>query len=163
MRKLSGSVKFFLATVFLYVIIFFTNPELFHNSWNNFLQMIYKIIPLLVLIFPIMFLVNHFVKPDKIKKYFGKQASLKADLYATIAGILISGPPYVLYPMLGDLKKNGMSNRALAIFLYNRNVKIPFVPVMIAYFGLAFTIIISVLIVIFGFLSGKIIDFFVEE
>ncbi|MDA3815660.1 MAG: hypothetical protein PF549_04845, partial [Patescibacteria group bacterium] len=155
---------FFIFSVILYGIIFFVNPELFYNSWNNFLQMAYKIISLLlVLIFPIMFLLNYFVKPEKIKKYFGKQVGFKADLYTTIAGILIVGPPYVLYPMLGDLKKNGMSNRALAIFLYNRNVKIPFIPVMIFYFGLAFTIILSILIIIFGFLSGRIIDFFVEE
>ncbi|MCD4693857.1 hypothetical protein K8R62_00675, partial [bacterium] len=65
-------------------------------------------------------------------------------------GVLISGPPYVLFPLLGDLKKKGMSNSLIAVLLYNRNVKITFIPVMIYYFGLEFTVIISILIILFS-------------
>ncbi len=161
--KISGSIKFLIISIVLYAVIFFVDYELFINSWNNFLQILYKVILLLILIFPIMFLVNYFIKPQKIEKYFGKQAGFKADIYSAVTGMLVSGPPYVLFPMLGDLKKHGMSNRSLAIFLYNRNVKIPFIPVMIFYFGLIYTIVISVLIIIFSFIGAKIIDFLVKE
>ncbi len=161
--KLPASAKFFLACLLLYLMIYFFNPDLFFVSLDNFFQICLKVIPLLLIIFPIMFLVNYFAKPEKIKKYFGKEAGKKSFFYATIAGILISGPPYILYPMLGDLKKQGVSNAALAVFLYNRNVKIPFIPVMIFYFGLIYTIVISLLIIIFSFASAKIIDIMIKE
>jgi len=161
--KISWPVKFFIATLILYLVIFFINPELFSISSRSFFQICLKVIPLLLIIFPIMFLVNYFVRPEKIKKHLGKEAGLKAYLYATIAGILISGPPYILFPMLGEFKKQGASNSVLAIFLYNRNVKIPFIPVMIFYFGLTYTIVISVLIVIFSFINGKILTVIVDS
>lgn len=161
--KLSNSIKFLIVCIIIYAVLFFARPELFSAAFGNFLQIAYRVIPLLALIFPIMFLVNYFVKPEKIKKHFGEEAGLKQYLYATIAGILISGPPYILYPMLGDLKKSGMSNKFLAIFLYNRNVKIPFIPVMIFYFGLIYTITISLLIILFSFLSAWIIGIFVRK
>ncbi|MBW2540150.1 MAG: hypothetical protein JRE27_11165 [Deltaproteobacteria bacterium] len=77
--------------------------------------------------------------------------------------MLVSGPPYVLYPLLGELKKRGMTNSLLAVFLYNRNVKIPFIPAMIYYFGLKFTIILSVYIIIFSIMNGKIMEALTKE
>ena len=163
LKKTNNSIKFLIGCIVLYALLFLFNQELFLSSLRNFLQIAYRVIPLLILIFPIMFLVNYFVKPKKVKKYFGKEAGLKSYFYATIAGILISGPPYILYPMLSDFKKSGMSNQVLAIFLYNRNVKIPFLPVMIFYFGFAYTIVLSALIIVFSFVNGKIIQLLTKK
>jgi uncharacterized membrane protein YraQ (UPF0718 family) len=98
-----------------------------------------------------------------IIKYLGQEAGLKGWLLAIIGGILVSGPPYILFPLLKDLKKKGMSNALLAVFLYNRNVKIPFFPVMIYYFGLTYTVIISFYIIIFSIFNGLLINFFLKE
>ena len=51
-----------------------------------------------------------------------------------------------------------MRNSLLAVLLYNRNVKIPFIPAMIYYFGLKFTVFISLYIIIFSVLNGKLIE-----
>jgi hypothetical protein len=53
-------------------------------------------------------------------------------------------PPYLLYPMLAEFQMHGAKNSLLAAFLYKRNVKIHFLPVMIYYFGLRYSLIVSV-------------------
>ena len=39
---------------------------------------------------------------------------------------------------------------------------IPFIPVMIYYFGLEFTLILSVYIVLFSIVNGKIVELFTQ-
>ncbi|MFH1428104.1 MAG: permease [Patescibacteria group bacterium] len=125
--------------------------------------MFIKIVPILLVVFIIMILVNIYFTKERIGKYLGEKSGIRGWVYAIISGILVSGPPYVLFPLLGEFKKQGMKNSLLAVFLYNRNVKIPFLPVMIYYFGLGFTLILSLYIIIFSILNGKIIKLLIKD
>ena len=120
--------------------------------------MFLKILPILGVVFMVMIAVNLYFTPKRTQKYLGKESGATGWIYAIVAGIFISGPPYVLYPLLGEMKKRGMRNSLLAVLLYNRNVKIPFIPAMIYYFGLKFTVFISLYIIIFSVLNGKLIE-----
>jgi len=162
-QKFSGGMKFFLIVLIAYFIIALFNAEAVEIALMNFLRMIWKIIPILMVVFFAMILINLYFTEKRIKKYLGQQSGIKGWIYAIISGILISGPPYVLYPLLGELKKHGMKNSLLAVFLYNRNVKIPFIPVMIYYFGLLFTIIISFYIIAFSILNGVLVEKFTGQ
>ncbi len=157
-KRISTGMKFFLAVIFVYLGISIFNSTLTQNAIIETLRMFTRIIPMLVIVFIIMIVVNLYIDSGKIKKHLGEEAGLKGWFNATIAGILISGPPYVLYPLLKDLKKSGMKDSLLAVFLFNRNVKIPFIPVMIFYFGLGYTVLFSGFIIIFSILNGLLIE-----
>lgn len=45
-----------------------------------------------------------------------------------------------------------------AVFLYNRAIKIPLLPVMIYYFDVAFTVLLLVFTVIASVIEGKMIE-----
>ncbi|PLX20949.1 permease [Candidatus Parcubacteria bacterium] len=139
------------------------NPENALLVWINFLGFLKKIIPILVLVLFFMTIVNKFLTEEVIKKHLGESRGLKGFFYTSIAGILISGPPYILYPMLSDFKKKGVTNFHLAVFLYNRNIKIPFIPVMIFYFGLPYTIVVSIYIIVFSYFNGYALEKLVKE
>ncbi|MFW5884627.1 MAG: permease [Patescibacteria group bacterium] len=153
-KKLSNSIKFLLAVAAIYLIVAFLDKNLALTGLEDTGKMFLRLIPILVLVLGIMFVVNRFIKTDRIRRHLGEESGWKGWLWAMITGILISGPPYVLFPLLENMKKKGMKNSLIAVFLYNRNVKIPFFPVMIYYFGLVFTVIISFYIIIFSILSG---------
>jgi len=51
-----------------------------------------------------------------------------------------------------------MKNGLAAVFLYNRAVKIPLVPLMIYYFGVKFLIILTLLTLLASIIEGKVID-----
>ncbi|MBA7715913.1 hypothetical protein ES703_124972 [subsurface metagenome] len=80
------------------------------------------IIPL-SLVFVIMLLINLFLKPARIAKFLGKGSGVKGIALSAAAGIISTGPIYVWYPLLRDLKEKGAGESSIAIFLYNRAVK----------------------------------------
>ena len=162
-NKISGGVKFLMIVLVIYSIVALLNFSIAKDAFFDFLLMFIKIVPLLCFVFIIMIFVNLYFTKDRTKKYLGARSGIRGWIYAMISGILVSGPPYILFPLLGELKKGGMKNSLSAVFLYNRNVKIPFLPVMIYYFGFNFTLILSLYIIIFSILNGKIIGWLVKD
>lgn len=162
-NQLKNGTKFLLIVILIYLILASLDFNLAKNGFYYTLNIFIKISPILLLLIFINFLINRYFNSKIIIKYLGKESGLKGWLLAIIGGILVSGPPYVLFPLLKDLKKKGMSNALLAVFLYNRNVKIPFLPVMIYYFDLTYTVIVSFYIILFSIFNGLLINFFLKE
>ncbi len=88
----------------------------------------------------------------------GKESGIKGWVFAIFTGILSHGPVYVWFPLLKDLRKQGMRTGLVAVFLYNRAIKIPLLPVMIFYFGIEFTIILLIWMVVASVIEGKVIE-----
>jgi uncharacterized membrane protein YraQ (UPF0718 family) len=156
--RVSATVKFLITVCVIYLVASFFDPRLVGEAVINTGETFIKIVPILALVFGVIYLINRYLDVSKLQKHIGKDSGLRGWLYAAVAGILISGPPYVLYPLFGDLQKKGMRNALVAVLLYNRNVKIPFIPVMIYYFGTAFTVIVSVYIILFSFVNGWLVE-----
>lgn len=117
---------------------------------------------MLIFFFFIIFIINFFLKPETVKRHLGQSSGAKGWIYAYLGSIFVSSPPYVVFPMLKELKEHGMKYSLIAVFMNNRNVQPPFLPVMAHYFGWVFTIVISVYIMIFAIFNaivlGKIMD-----
>lgn len=153
--------KIFISTLIAYIVVSIYDFSIVWSACTNFAIMLTRVIPILGIVFLIMIVTNLYLTPQMTQKYLGQKSGIKGWAYATIAGIIMSGPPYVFYPLLGELKQKGMTYTLLAVFLFNRNVKIPFFPVMIYYFGIPFTIILSLYIIIFSIFNGMIIGILV--
>jgi len=98
--------------------------------------------------FVVMFLLNLLVKPAHISRLAGRGAGVKGVCLSTAAGIFSMGPIYAWYPLLAGLREKGASDFHLANFLSNRAVKPFLMPLMVFYFGWAFTLSLTVLTVI---------------
>ncbi|HBO16422.1 MAG: hypothetical protein UR69_C0003G0033 [Candidatus Moranbacteria bacterium GW2011_GWE2_35_2-] len=162
-KKLPGGVKFMLSMAVVYLIAIFVDKSFVLSSFNKFVQTLIELLPILVLVFGVIFIVNIFLNPETIKKHLGHDSGLKGWFYASLGSVLIVSPPYVIFPLLGQLKKHGMKYSLMAVFLGNRNVQPAFLPVMVYYFGLPFTVVISVYILIFSVLSGIVMGRVMEE
>jgi uncharacterized membrane protein YraQ (UPF0718 family) len=108
-----------------------------------------------------MFLTNLLIKKETIIKYL-KKGKIKKWIFVIIGGILSSGPIYMWYPLLADLKEKGLDSGLIACFLYNRAIKIPILPVFLLYFPLKFVLILSMLMIIMSVFQGIIINKFME-
>ena len=160
MRKSEKSYAgwYFLAVVIvLYVVVGLVKFDVIMPSLKFFLGIIKKIILVFVLVFALMALFNYFVSPKKLVKYFGK-GGFKGYLTAIITGIISTGPIYMWYPLLNELQKQGVSNGLVACFLYNRAVKPALLPLIILYFGLTYTIVLTIVMIIFSVLQGIIVE-----
>ena len=141
-----------------YLILFFADYSLFLKSFNGFIKLSKQITPFLVIVFIIMFLNFLFIKPAAIKKHLGEQSGFTGYLYAIIAGIISVGSVYMWYPLLKDLRNSGMSNKLVAVFIYNRSIKLHLLPVMILYFGLKFTILLTIASILYSFVIAFVIQ-----
>ena len=140
---------------FLLLVIHFS---LFRKSLFVLFDLIWRITPVFILVYIFMFLIDLFVDMRRIVKIFGQKAGLTAWFIAVAGGILSSGPIYAWYPMLKSLREKGMGNRFIVAFLYNRAVKVPLLPMMIYYFGINLTIILSFYMILFSIINGIVVE-----
>ncbi len=149
---------FLIVVVILYAIVFLINPIKISESLNFTIKIFKQIIPLFVIVFGLMVIINQFVTPKRISKYLGEEAGIKRWFIAIGAGIISTGPIYMWYPMLKELRKKGVNNGFIATFLYNRAVKPPLIPMIIYYFGIKFTVILTIVMIICSVIQGLIIE-----
>jgi len=162
LKDISKSWYYLFAVIIIYLILFFYNKILFLSSLNFFLNILKNIIPVFLLIFVLMTLTNYFITPSFLIKHF-KKGKIKKWLFIIIGGILSTGPIYMWYPLLADLKNKGLSYGLIACFLYNRAIKIPLLPLMIFYFNLKYVAILMAVMIFASIIQGILIDKLMKE
>jgi len=166
-KNIYYSFSFLIVVIILYVVLFLLTPDKIINSLSASRDIFVNIIPVLILVIFLMGISNYLLKLKKVSKYLGEKSGFKGWFLSALFGILSHGPIYVWYPLLKDLKKHGMRTGLIAVFLYNRAIKIPLLPVMIFYFGIYFVIILCFYMIVASIFQGKIIeimeDKYVEE
>ena len=155
-------LKFLFIVACIYVVLFFIDNTNFTLVVNKFFDIFKVLIPIFAFIIILTALINYFLKPKQIMKHFGANSGKKGIFYTIIGGILSHGPMYAWYGMLSDMRSHGLKDGLIATFLYARAVKLPLLPLMFGIFGLSYTIILNIYIIIFAILQGKIIDKFLK-
>ena len=92
----------------IYLIIFLLDKVHFFSSIEFFVKTLIKLIPTLIIIFVTMFLTNYFVKPKTLAKLMGKGSGVVAWIITIASGIISTGPIYMWYPLLSELKNKGV-------------------------------------------------------
>ncbi|MBA2862987.1 hypothetical protein [Methanococcus maripaludis] len=157
LSSIPGSWYFLISVILIYIIVFIVSRELFFSSIHFSYDIILKIIPILILVFILLALSDYFITPKIVTKYL-QNKGIKKWIFVIIGGILSSGPIYMWYPLLADLKYKGMTDGLIACFLYNRALKIPLLPIAILYFGWKYMIVLSLVMILMSVIQGIIID-----
>ena len=160
-KKSRGGLWFLLVIIVAYMVIGSINIDILVSSFIFFLSILKKIIPIFLLVFVFMAFTNYFFKPKKIVQHIGRDAGLRGWFISIIGGIISTGAIYMWYPLLHELQKKGMRTAYIAAFLYNRAIKLPLLPLLILYFGLTYTIVLTIVMVIISIFQGVIEEIFV--
>jgi len=151
-------IKFLIIVLVLYIILLLSDTTSALSALQKAASILLSLLPLFLLIITLTALINYFLKPKQIIKYFGKDSGAKGVFYALIGGIISHGPMYAWYGMMQDMRTHGLKDGLIATFMYARAVKLPLLPFMIDMFGLLFTIVMTLYILIAALVQGKIID-----
>jgi uncharacterized membrane protein YraQ (UPF0718 family) len=65
--------------------------------------------------------------------------------------------------VLAELRQKGMRDALAAAFLYSRAVKLPLLPLMIHYFGLVYTLILCLYLLVFSILNGIVVEKMIRQ
>jgi uncharacterized membrane protein YraQ (UPF0718 family) len=157
-KKGRGGWLFLVLVLIAYGLLGLVNPEATSQSLTFFTHIMAQVLPVLGLVFFLLFVANLVLKPKRIRRYLGKGSGIKGWFAAVLGGILSVGSIYAWYTMLSELQQKGMRNALIAVFLYSRAVKLPLLPLMIHYFGVAYTLVLCLYLISFSVISGIVIE-----
>ena len=106
LKQIPGSWYFLISIIIIYLFLLILKREFFSSSLDFFYNIILKVIPIFIFVFILMVLTNYFITPKFIMKHF-KKRGIKKWFFVVIGGILSTGPIYMWYPLLADLKNKG--------------------------------------------------------
>jgi len=144
--------------VLLYAVLAVLKPESTLKALEESLGVLEMILPIILVVFFLMALLNVSVDEKAVVKHVGEESGVKGWLIALIGGILSHGPGYVWYPLLQNLRDQGARDGLVVAFIYARAIKIPWIPLMVSYFGWAFTLVYTFYVVLGAYLQGVIVD-----
>lgn len=151
-------VKFLLAVLLGYAVLLIIESEKTLLALQKSGMILLSLLPLFLLIITLTALINYFLKPKQIVKHFGKNSGVKGLFYALFGGIISHGPMYAWYGMLEDMRSHGLKDGLIAAFMYARAIKLPLLPFMVDLFGVLFTIVMIVYILLAAVVQGKLMD-----
>ena len=117
-----------------------------------------ELLPVFPLIILLTALIDRYFDAKRFSAHLGDEGGWRGWAMALGAGVISHGPMYAWYPMLETLKAQGLCNGYIATFFYARSVKVPLLPIMVDYFGLAFTLVLTFYILLASLLQGVVIE-----
>ena len=144
----------FLTVIFLYIFFFLFNSQSAFLALQKSATVLTRILPIIVVVILCTALLNFFLQPRQMARHLGHESGIRGWLWALLAGVISHGPMYAWYPLLEDLREHGMKDELIVVFFASRTIKIPLIPVMIDYFGLAFTLLLSFYMLFGALLQG---------
>ena len=145
-------------TVLLYIVTASVDASVALISIQNSFSIFKSIVPILLVVLLLMAFLNTFVNSKSIAKHIAKDSGIKGWVIAIVAGVISHGSSTIWYPILSDLLKNGAKKGLIVAFFYARAIKLPWLPVMVSYFGFTFTLLLSFYILLAAYLQGVIAD-----
>ncbi len=142
----------------IYVYLFASGNPIAPLAISTTGKIMLKIIPIIGLVIIFTSIINYFIKPKQLARHLNKDSGIKGWLWALLIGVISHGSMYLWYPMIDELRKKGMRNGLIATFFFARAIKIPFLPMMIHYFGYRFTILLSFYILLSALIQGWLME-----
>jgi len=146
------------ATVLLYALLFVVDPGNASAALGSARSLAVTIAPILLLVTGFVALVNYAVTADAIARYLGGESGATGYLVAIVGGVLSHGPVYAWYTLLADLRARGMRDGLIAVFLYNRAIKLPLLPLFLYYFDLDYAAVLLGTTVVASVVQGVAVE-----
>jgi len=158
-KKSNNSSWYFLGAVgLIYFVVYVVNPAQAFSALAFLYTLVLKLIPVFAFVYIFMVVVDLVLTPARIVKYIGEEAGIKKWIFIIIGGILSTGPIYMWYPLLADLQKKGVSDGLLATFLYNRGIKLQYLPLLVVYFSWPFIVLMTLFMIVGSVVQGVFIN-----
>ncbi len=145
-------------TILLYALLFVVDPGNASAALGSALSLALTIAPILLLVTVFVALVNYAVTGDAIAAALGSESGVTGYLVAIVGGVLSHGPVYAWYTLLADLRERGMRDGLIAVFLYNRAIKLPLLPLFLYYFDVEYAAVLLGTMVVASVVQGVVVE-----
>lgn len=161
-RNRSGKIMLVIVIATYLTMAIFNSSATYDALLHSF-KIVKMILPILAVVIFLTTLLNLFINTKKISKHLGEESGIKGVLIALVSGVLSHGPGYVWFPMLKELHSHGMQDGLIVTFFYARAIKIPWLPMMVSYFGTTFAITLTLYTLLAAVIQGIIANKFLKR
>lgn len=152
-----GGLVFLSIVAAIYVAGYLVDPGRIASALRLSAQTLQSIILPLSFVLVVLLLSNRYLRAAAITRLVGAQSGLRGAFLALLAGVASMGPAYAWYPLLGEVRQKGAGAGQVAVFLYGRAIKPFLLPVMAAYFGIVFTVMLNLFVAAGALFTGWIV------
>lgn len=153
----------FLLAVVLYLWALVVAPDKALHAlavgWRTFLGTL----PIIAAVFAALGLFNVWVDKSKVAKALGEGSGIKAVVLASLAGMVLVGPVYVIFPLMKAVREHGARWAVIGAVLAAWAVKIPMVPMEIGMLGWRFSLARIALVVLAAIPIGYLMEWIMER
>jgi uncharacterized membrane protein YraQ (UPF0718 family) len=121
-------------------------------------MLLLSVVPLIISVMGLVGLVQVWISRDAVSKLLGKEGGVKALLIAVGCGTLLIGPPYVIFPLLMTIRRQGARWAVVTIVLAAYAVKLPMIPLEVGFLGWPFSLGRSILTLAFAIPTGLLVE-----
>ncbi len=152
------------AVCLLYLLVAWWFPSFGEAGIARFRRMVVELAPIFLLVFLFLWMTELFTGvTGRLAAMTGHGSGLRGWIVAIGAGVLSHGPIYPWYPLLKNMREQGMRPALAAAFLYARSIKLPWLPLMAFYFGTTYMVVLTLLILLFSVFHGWLVERIVGE
>lgn len=141
-----------------YALLFYFYPDKTIQAALQSFSTLQHLLPVFIVVIVLMAIFSVVISAAGLDRWLGNESGIRGWFIALIGGILSHGSSYLWYQMLADLRKQNMKDGLIITFLYARAIKLPWLPLMISYFGYAFTLLLMFYIIIGALIQGLIAE-----
>ncbi|MFP4108061.1 MAG: permease [Desulfonatronovibrio sp.] len=98
-------------------IAFKKDPQLAHDGFVQGMRMLWKIMPILIVAFILAGMMEKIIPREFLAQILGWDSGFKGLILGTVAGAIMPGGPFVLFPMMAVLINAGAGIGPLVSFL----------------------------------------------
>ncbi len=156
-------VIFLLFSIFI-VVTYIINLSYGHKIKDNFFSFLFEMITVIPPMFILIGLFDVWVSKEKIQKHIGKDSGVMGIIWVILLAMLQAGPLYGAFPVTYILWKKGCSIKNIFIYLGAfSTMKIPMLGFEIAFLGIKFTILRTLVSLPIFILIGYLMDFLLKK
>ncbi len=161
-QKING--RYLLPAVLLgYALLYVYSSDKTIEALLSSLSTMLHLLPVFLVVIVLLGIFTALMSAKKIARLLGKQSGIKGWVIAVFGGILSHGSSYIWYQMLANLREQNVRDSLLVTFLYARAIKLPWLPLMVSYFGYTFTVLLMFYIIIGALVQGLIVEKIVKH
>ncbi len=149
--------------VLLYIWAFSADPQRAWLALEVGGRILLSVILLILSVMGLVGLVQQWANRDAIAGMLGKESGWKALLLAATCGTLVIGPPYLIFPLLMSIRRQGARWAVIGAVLGAYAVKVPMIPLEIGFMGWEFSFWRSLLTILFSVPVGLLVEKVMER
>lgn len=150
-------------TALLYLWAFTAAPQRAKLALAAGGQTLLSVAVLILAVMGLVGLVQVWTDRDAIAGLLGKGSGHRALLLAALCGTLVIGPPYLIFPLLMTIHRQGARWAVIGAVLGAYAVKLPMVPLEVGFLGWRFSLIRSLLTIAFAVPVGLLVEWVMER